>query len=108
MASQEADAKTIDVLSKPGISTATFGKYKARHGGREVTDAGKLNTVEEENATLNKFLAGACLHNAFPKDVASRNGDAQRQTECGSSLLCAALSETQTERRCALVFAASK
>src|SRR6516164_7760742 len=36
---QEADAKTIEVCRKHGISDATFYKWKAKYGGMEVSDA---------------------------------------------------------------------
>jgi putative transposase len=47
---QEAGATTAHVCSKHGISSATFYKWKAKHGGLEVPDAKRLKAVEDENA----------------------------------------------------------
>lgn len=34
---QEAGAKTADVCRKPGITSATFYKFKAKYGGMDVS-----------------------------------------------------------------------
>lgn len=70
---QEAGVKTADVCRKHGISDATFYKYKAKYGGMDVSEARKLNALEDENAKLKKLLAEAMLDNAMLKDVASKN-----------------------------------
>src|SRR5438309_1263249 len=69
---QEAYAATADVCRKHGISSATFYKWKAKYGGLEVSDARRLNALEDENAKLKKLLAEAMLDNAMLKDVASK------------------------------------
>lgn len=79
MREQEAGAATADVCRKHGISSATFYKWKAKFGGLEVSDAKRLEALEDENAKLKKLLAEAMLDNAMLKDVASKNGDARRQ-----------------------------
>jgi putative transposase len=56
---QEAGAATADVCRKHGISSATFYKWKAKHGGLEVSDAKRLKTLEDENAKLKKLLGDA-------------------------------------------------
>lgn len=68
----DAGAKTADVCRKHGISSATFYKWKVRHGGLEVSDARRLKALEDENAKLKKLLAEAMLDNAMLKDVASK------------------------------------
>jgi len=65
-------AATADVCRKHGISSATFYKWKAKYGGLEVSDAGRLRALEDENAKLKKLLAEAMLDNAMLKDVASK------------------------------------
>lgn len=90
---QEAGAKTADVCRKHGISDATFYKYKTKYGGMDVSDARKLKALEDENAKLKKLLAEAMLDNAILKDVASKNGDARCEAECGGSCPCAARGE---------------
>ena len=69
---QEAGAKTADVCRKHGISTATFYKFKAKYGGLEVSDAGRLTALEDENSRLKKLLAEQMLDNAILKDVAAK------------------------------------
>jgi putative transposase len=64
-----------DVCRKHGISSATFYKWKAKHGGLEVSDAKRLKALEDENAEL----AEAMLDNAMLKEVAPKNDDARRE-----------------------------
>lgn len=79
--------KTADVCRRHGISEATLYKYKARHGGMDVSDARRLKALEDENAKLKKLLAEQMLDNAVLKDVAAKNGDARRRTGCCGSCL---------------------
>lgn len=69
---EEAGGKTADVCRLHGISDATFCKWKARHGGLDVSEARRLKALEDENARLKKLLAEAMLDNAMLKDVASK------------------------------------
>jgi putative transposase len=75
----EAGAATVDVCRKHGISSATFYKWKAKHGGLEVSEAKRLRSLEDENRRLKKLLAEAMLDNAMLKDIATKNGDARSQ-----------------------------
>lgn len=69
----EAGAKTADVCRRHGISDATFYKWKARHGGMEVSEARRLKALEDENSRLKKLLAEAMLDNAALKDILGKN-----------------------------------
>ncbi len=69
---REAGAKTGDVCRKHGISSATFYKWKAKHGGLDVSDAKRLKALEDENTKLKKLLAEAMLANAMVKDIAKK------------------------------------
>ncbi len=69
---QEAGLPTAEVCRKHGISSASFYKYKAKFGGVEVSDAGKLKALEYENAKLKKLLAEQMLDNAVLKDINSK------------------------------------
>lgn len=69
---QKTGLPTAEVCRKHGISAATFYKYKAKFGGMEVSDAGKLKALEDENAKLKKLLAEQMLDNAMLKDVNSK------------------------------------
>ncbi|MEM9592065.1 MAG: transposase [Pseudomonadota bacterium] len=56
-----------------GISAATFYKYKAKFGGMDASDSGKLQALEDENTKLKKLLAEQMLDNAALKDLATKN-----------------------------------
>ena len=70
---QEAGASTAEVCRKHGISDATFYKWKARHGGLEVSEAKRLRALEDENGKLKRLLAEAMLDNAALKDLLRKN-----------------------------------
>lgn len=52
-----------------GFSDATFYKWRAKYGGMEASDAGKLRGLEFENAKLKKLLAEAHLEIHALKDA---------------------------------------
>ena len=58
---------TEDVCRRHGISSATFYKWKSKHGGLEASDARRLRSLEEENARLKRLLADAML-----KEISSK------------------------------------
>ncbi len=58
--------------ARHGVSEATFYKWKAKLGGMDVSDAGRLRQLEAENARLKKLLADAMVDNAVLKDVAAK------------------------------------
>ena len=68
----EAGAKTADLCRRHGISSATFYAWKAKFGGRDVSDAKRLKALEEENARLKRLLAESLLDQAALKDLLSR------------------------------------
>ena len=68
----EAGAKTADLCRRHGISTCTFYAWKAKFGGREVSDAKRLKALEDENSKLKRLLADALLDQAALKDLLSR------------------------------------
>jgi putative transposase len=76
---QKAGAVTADVCRRHGIREATFYKWKAKSGGLEVTEARRLRTLEEGNASLKKLLAKAMLDIAVLQDISAKNGDARRE-----------------------------
>jgi len=68
----DAGTATSDVCRKHGISSATFYKWKAKYGGLDVSEAGRLRSLEDENRRLKKLLAETMLDNAMLKDIASK------------------------------------
>ena len=53
-----------EVCRRPGISDATFYKWKAKYGGMEGSEARRLKALEDEHRRLQKLLAEALLENA--------------------------------------------
>jgi len=69
---QEAGGKTADVCRRHGVSSATFYAWKARYGGLEVSDAKRLEALEEENGKLKRLLAAAMPDDTALKDLLGR------------------------------------
>ena len=46
---QEAGMPTAEVCRKHGLSQGRFYKFKSKYGGMEVSDAAKLEALEDEN-----------------------------------------------------------
>ena len=69
---QEAGVPTADVCRRHGISSATFYKWKAKHGGLEVSDARRLKSLEDENARLKKLVAERDLEIEVMKEIAAK------------------------------------
>ena len=66
---QEAGVPTAEVCRKHGVSSATFYKWKAKFGGLDISEAGRLKALESENSRLKRMLAEAMLDNAALKDL---------------------------------------
>lgn len=59
-------------LERSAYTWRTFYKWKAKFGGRDVSDAKRLKALEEEDAKLKKLLAETMLDIAILKDINSR------------------------------------
>jgi putative transposase len=68
----DAGVKTADVCRKHGIGSATFFKWKSKYGGMDVSDARRLNILEDENRKLKKLLAETMLDIAMLKELNSK------------------------------------
>ena len=66
---QEPGVATAEVCRRPGVSSATFYKWKAKFGGLDVSEARRLKSLEDENAQLKRMLADAMLDNVALKDL---------------------------------------
>ncbi|CUH53794.1 putative transposase [Shimia marina] len=62
-----------ELCRKPGISDATFYKWRSKYGGMEVSDARRLKALEAENAKLKKMLAEQMLDVATLKEMLGKN-----------------------------------
>lgn len=56
---------------KHGVSRAAFNKWKAKFSGLDVSDARRLEMLEDENGNLKKLLAEMMLDIAILKDIKS-------------------------------------
>jgi putative transposase len=70
----EAGARTEEICRRPGISSATFYKWKSKYGGLEISEVRRLKALEDENRRLKKLLAESLLDNATLKDLLGKNG----------------------------------
>jgi putative transposase len=62
-----------DLCRKPGISDATFNKWRSRYGGMEISDARKLKGLQEENRKLKKLLAESMIDISTLKEMLGKN-----------------------------------
>ena len=69
----EAGMKTEELCRRHGISRQTFYRWRAKHGGLEVSEARRLRQLEDENRRLKQLVADLSLDNRFLKDIASGN-----------------------------------
>lgn len=58
---QEAGIAVKEICRELSISDATFYNWKAKYGGMEASDVGKLKELERENAELKKMFAEASI-----------------------------------------------
>ena len=65
---QEAGLTVAEVCRKHGISPASFYKLKARYGGMDVSDACRLEQLEE-NAKLKRLVTDTMLDVVVLKDL---------------------------------------
>ncbi len=68
----DAGAKIAELCRRYGISDATYYNWKAKFGGKTVSDAQRLKVLEAENAKLKRLFAESMLDNAALKDVVGR------------------------------------
>lgn len=68
----EAGAKAADLARKHGVSEATLYNWKAKYGGMEVSDAKRLQALEDENAKLKKLLAGQMLEASALRELLAK------------------------------------
>ena len=69
----QAGLSACDLCHRHGISDATFYKWRSKYGGMEVSDARKLEALEDENRKLKKLLAESMLDAATLKEMLGKN-----------------------------------
>lgn len=68
----EAGAKWADLCRKHGMSEGAFYAWKAKYSGMTVSEAKRLEALENENATLERLLAEQMIDMAAKEDLLSR------------------------------------
>ena len=53
----EAGVPVPELCRKHGMSNASFYKWRAKYGGRDVSSMKRMKELEEENARLKKMYA---------------------------------------------------
>jgi len=66
---QESGISIKDLCRELGISEATYYNWKAKYGGMEASDVGKMRDLEKENAELKKMFAEMSLENRALKNL---------------------------------------
>lgn len=69
---QDAGMPTADICRRHGINPATFYKWKNKYYGLGLSKAGRLRSLEDENAKLKKLLAEAMLDIAVLKYLTAK------------------------------------
>ena len=72
---KQADAgmKVMDLCRWPGISNATFYKWRSKYGGLGVSEAVRLRRLEEENRCLKRLVGDPALDIQVLKEVLGKN-----------------------------------
>lgn len=66
---QEAGIAVKDIAREMGISDATYYNWKAKYGGMEASDVGKMRELEKENVELKKMYAEMSIENRAMKHL---------------------------------------
>jgi putative transposase len=66
---QEAGITVKDISREMCISEATFYNWKAKYGGMEASDVGKMKELERENSELKKMYAEMSIENRAMKNL---------------------------------------
>ena len=82
----QAGVSAGNLCRKHGVSDATFYKWRSKFGGMEVSDARKLNGLEDENRKLSKLLAESMVDNATLKEMLTKKTSNAQVTESGCEL----------------------
>jgi len=69
----EVGRKVPDICRDLGVSEATFYTWRRKYGGMDVTQAGRLKQLEDENRRLKSLVADLTLDNHALKTVLSKH-----------------------------------
>ena len=68
----EAGMRVRDLVRKHNVSEQSIYRWKSKYGGMEVSDARKLQDLEDENRRYNKLVADLSLDKQMLEDVLSK------------------------------------
>ena len=66
---QEAGMPTAEVCCTHGLHPALFYKFKAKYGGKNVSDTHRRKSLDDETSKLTPLLADTMLDNPVLKDL---------------------------------------
>ena len=70
----EGGRRAEDVAREVGVSKHTIYAWKAKYGGLEVSEAQRLQKLEDENHRLKRLVADLSLDREMLKAVIAKNG----------------------------------
>ncbi len=70
----ESGRKARELARELGVSEATLYAWKSKYGGLEVSEARRLQDLEQENARLKKLVADLSLDKDALQTVIRKNG----------------------------------
>ena len=66
---QEAGMPTAEVCCTHGLNPALFYEFKAKYGGKNVSDTHRRKSLDDETSKLTPLLADTMLDNPVLKDL---------------------------------------
>ncbi len=69
----EAGVLAADLCRRHGISEPTFYRWKQKYSGLNVSEAERLQHLQEENARLQRLLTAQSQDNAMLRDLTPKN-----------------------------------
>jgi putative transposase len=70
---REAGAVVQELCRKYGMCEQTYYKWQKKYGGMNVSDAGRLKSLEKENSRLKKLVADLSLDKVMLEELLSKN-----------------------------------
>ena len=65
----EAGAQIRDLCRRKGVTEQTFYRWRTKYGGMDVSEARRLQQLEEENRRLKRIVADQALNLQVLKDL---------------------------------------
>jgi putative transposase len=70
----EAGRKVQELAREMGVSEATIYTWKSKYGGMDVSEAQRLQGLEDENRRLKQLVADLSLDKEALKGIVRKNG----------------------------------